>query len=408
MAGFESLGELLGGGDGIARQNAFYKGQMSHATVDHLSAQTQAAMEQARLTQVTAKQKQDEEEQKLNLADSLLKIGVAKTPEEASAYANIARGGFANFPQLTQGRGELQTQGFRGTLADPNAPLADRLGASSGIQGKVQVHPEDDKPTPAISNYNFETTLPNDQAKAGFRGYAQPDKIITAGGVPYSVSRQPGAAPRAVVDPSVVAANTGAITGAKTQAAGEAKRTLDLPAATQRLANSTAKFDRMEKIIDKLSTNENLWKAVGTAKSIAAIPGTEGADLRAMLNTLRSQVGFAVLQDLRDNSKTGGAVGNVSDYEQQLLQNNLVSLDDKMSVPAMREQLANLKEYLQGARGRVTDAFHQTYPDLTGNKPANQPANSGPLSFKTEAEAEAAGVKPGTKVVIGGVSGTWQ
>lgn len=32
----------------------------------------------------------------------------------------------------------------------------------------------------------------------------------------------------------------------------------------------------------------------------------------------------------------------------------------------------------------------------------------GPQSFKTEAEAEAAGLKPGTKVIVGGVPGTWQ
>ena len=42
-------------------------------------------------------------------------------------------------------------------------------------------------------------------------------------------------------------------------------------------------------------------------------------------------------------------------------------------------------------------------------KPAGggAPAGGAPATFKTEAEAAAAGIKPGTKVVIGGVSGTW-
>lgn len=36
------------------------------------------------------------------------------------------------------------------------------------------------------------------------------------------------------------------------------------------------------------------------------------------------------------------------------------------------------------------------------------PQASAPLTFATEAEAEAAGIQPGTKVIIGGVPGTWQ
>jgi hypothetical protein len=42
--------------------------------------------------------------------------------------------------------------------------------------------------------------------------------------------------------------------------------------------------------------------------------------------------------------------------------------------------------------------------------PSTTPASSGgaPPSFATEAEAEAAGLRPGTRVVIGGVPGTWQ
>lgn len=46
--------------------------------------------------------------------------------------------------------------------------------------------------------------------------------------------------------------------------------------------------------------------------------------------------------------------------------------------------------------------------DVIGEEDAPPPSDaSAPMSFATEAEAEAAGIKPGTRVVIGGVSGTW-
>lgn len=47
--------------------------------------------------------------------------------------------------------------------------------------------------------------------------------------------------------------------------------------------------------------------------------------------------------------------------------------------------------------------------DVVGEEETVDTESSGtPRSFKSEAEAEAAGIKPGTRVVIGGVSGTWQ
>ena len=42
------------------------------------------------------------------------------------------------------------------------------------------------------------------------------------------------------------------------------------------------------------------------------------------------------------------------------------------------------------------------------NNPGGKANGSAPASFNTEVEAEAAGLTPGTRVVIGGVSGVWQ
>ena len=41
-------------------------------------------------------------------------------------------------------------------------------------------------------------------------------------------------------------------------------------------------------------------------------------------------------------------------------------------------------------------------------KSSKTTANASPLVFKSEADAAAAGLQPGTKIVINGVSGTWR
>lgn len=395
MSGFTDLGSLLAGGAEPVRQDAFFKGQLQRANVEHLSAQTQDALAQAKVSQMKAKQAQTESDAIDNLADALLKVGSAKTPEEAQSAATIIKSGKANFPQYEEGMGHVQNQNFRSTLGDPNAPQAQRLGASSAIEGKLYTKPAD-KTDPSIEKYNFSKDL-NPAQHADFDVYAAPPKFVTAGGVPYQAPRG-GKPATAVVSPEETARNAAGVTGAKTEAAGMAKRTLDLPAAKMRLANVDSKFDRMISVADKLDKDEGLWKAVGLGKPLASIPGTEGARVRALLNTLRSQAGFAVLQDLRDSSKTGGAVGNVSDYEQKLLQSNITALDDNLAPEDLREQLKGLIEYARGAKDRVHGAFSETYPELSGIKPgsaapASAPAGGGVIKWGRDANGNPVPVK---------------
>lgn len=405
QSGAFDLANALLGGNQASAQDAFYKGQTQHATIEHLSAQTQDALANAKLSQSKAKKAEQEQQEGDKLADALFGAGLAKTPEEAQSFATIARGGFANFPQLVEGRGGIKKQGYTDTVADQNAPLDARLAASSGIQGKVQVSPEGEDQ--AIRRYKFGETLTDPTQRSEFKTYAQPEKIFSAGGVPYS-----GGGSRAVrplVSAEEAATNAEATSRGKKLGAGEAARTLDLPRATQHLADSATKLDSMSALATQIQSDPQLWQGVDLTQAISKIPGTAGAKIRAQLNTLKSKVAFAVLQDMRDNSKTGGALGQVSNYEDELLANNIAALDANLSVQDFRDQLGILIDYAHGAKERVTKGYFDTYPELKQSPtPApNSGAGTTP-TFKTEAEAEAAGIKPGTKVVIGGISGTWQ
>jgi hypothetical protein len=64
---------------------------------------------------------------------------------------------------------------------------------------------------------------------------------------------------------------------------------------------------------------------------LAKVGGTDAKSLATLLTTIKANVGFDKLQQMRDASPTGAALGPVSDYENQLVQAVLGSLDQGLS-----------------------------------------------------------------------------
>lgn len=76
------------------------------------------------------------------------------------------------------------------------------------------------------------------------------------------------------------------------------------------------------------------------------IPGTQARNLDAALNTIKANVGFDALREMRSASETGGALGQVSNIENILLQSVRAALDQTQDVNAFRRELLSLKEQL--------------------------------------------------------------
>lgn len=116
--------------------------------------------------------------------------------------------------------------------------------------------------------------------------------------------------------------------------------------------------------------------------------------MEADLDTIKANIGFDRLQMMRDASKTGGALGGIAVQELNLLQSTIASL----SVKQGRENLAKNIEKVENQYKKAVSAYEKAL-----GLPPSQPQE-----FATEADAEAAGIQPGTRVIIGGVPGTWQ
>ena len=131
-----------------------------------------------------------------------------------------------------------------------------------------------------------------------------------------------------------------------------------------------ASLDRLGVAANEVLQHPGLPGIYGLRGVLPNTPGGEAADAAALLNTLKSQVGFGVLQDMRNNSKTGGALGAVSDRENAMLQTNLAALEKAQSVEQARKSLAKIIEYTYQAKGRMRDAYGMKHGDRASPAPA--------------------------------------
>ena len=132
-------------------------------------------------------------------------------------------------------------------------------------------------------------------------------------------------------------------------------------ADTATMQSSFADLDRLGTSANELLKHKGMEGITGIRGAFPNIPGGAAADAEAKLATLKSQVGFGVLQAMRNASKTGGALGNVSDAEGKRLEANLAALDKAQSIDQFKESLAKIVEFSQGAKERLANAYGMKY-----------------------------------------------
>lgn len=131
----------------------------------------------------------------------------------------------------------------------------------------------------------------------------------------------------------------------------------------------------VSKLQDISDAAKELLKTPGLSK-IAGLSGyapnflitDEGRDADAKLKTLQAKISFDTLRDMRDNSKTGGALGQVSDVEIQLLMNSLVPLMRTQSETQFKQSLEKIIKVTDKAQKKLDGAYQELYGDLIENK----------------------------------------
>lgn len=112
-------------------------------------------------------------------------------------------------------------------------------------------------------------------------------------------------------------------------------------------ASKVRKADLISQDIDRaVEMAKDYWVIpnTGVGSVLSAIPGTKAHDLSRMLDGIKARIGFDSLQEMRDNSPTGGALGQVSEMENRLLQATFGSLEQSQSEEEFIFNLRRLKQ----------------------------------------------------------------
>lgn len=154
------------------------------------------------------------------------------------------------------------------------------------------------------------------------------------------------------------------------------------------LAGFEADVDRLAAAANELKTHPGLAGITGIRGAIPNIPGSQAANAEAKLNTLKSQTAFSVLQNMRNNSKTGGALGQVSERELSLLEANLGALDKAQSKEEFEKSLQQIITYAEQAKERGRRALERQYNLEAGKLGGSAAPAGGAQGIKIKRDAQ--------------------
>jgi hypothetical protein len=83
--------------------------------------------------------------------------------------------------------------------------------------------------------------------------------------------------------------------------------------------------------------------AAGVGSLMRFLPETPARRLELALDSVKANIGFEALQQMRDASKTGGALGQVTERELQFLQRTIAPIEGDLSPEDLRRNLMKVR-----------------------------------------------------------------
>lgn len=137
------------------------------------------------------------------------------------------------------------------------------------------------------------------------------------------------------------------------KASEQPKTPQQIEAATSALLNVIAQIDN----IAADAKDNGGWGETGfTGARLRGWEGTAAYDIAQKLKTVDSNLAFDELQKMRDNSPTGGALGQVTEKELELLRSTVANLDPNQSQEEFLSALKRARDSYTGMLGMVDPA----------------------------------------------------
>lgn len=174
-----------------------------------------------------------------------------------------------------------------------------------------------------------------------------------------------------------VAQSEATITGAKEQAKADVevgkketemmqKKQAFLPKATAAIKSGFQDTQRVVSLIDQTIPRIDALTAGFGGSIMSSVPGTDAHDVSKNIDTIKANVGFDKLQQMREESPTGGALGQVSEMELRLLNAVMANLESSQSPAQLKRNMQLLRDQIVQSWDRVRQAYIDDYGSLEG------------------------------------------
>ena len=158
------------------------------------------------------------------------------------------------------------------------------------------------------------------------------------------------------------------------QMAADEKRQEKLDKQAQSANAAIAGADRIINEVGEAKAKVSGFTA-GLGSYLSVLPLTEAKDLSKRLTTIKANLGFDRLQQMRDASPTGGALGQVAVQELIALQSTIASLDQDQSPAQLKQAL----DKIETSYARWRDTVRQAGKATVGT----QPSGSNEIDFNS-------------------------
>ena len=162
------------------------------------------------------------------------------------------------------------------------------------------------------------------------------------------------------------------------------KNVQNLPGAKLHVQATNQNLDRLNTAIQELHDSPGLSNITGTVSGRTWNLTNAATGAQAKLDSIKSQTFVSALQAMREASKTGGAVGNVSDREGDRLENTIAALGQAQSTADFKAQLKKAQAQLKLSKQLIQNAFDEQYGNLQApsGQPQNRRATDDPLGLR--------------------------
>jgi type II secretory pathway pseudopilin PulG len=293
--------------------------------------------------------------------------GGGVTPVATALQTNpgaIRDGGFA--------RSQPGYAGASGGFATFNTPQAgvaaqeNLLRGSYVAKGFNTINKIIDRYSPA-GGENAPAAVANYKAYVARRAGIGTNAPITAAQVPvvaaamreFETGQRPTGAPAAAP-----AAGGGVQFGVPVRGTGKAEKVSSEAYNTMEAA--TTKYDDTIARAKRLLSNPSLDNIIGNVQgnipeTALSLLSQDAANALSDYNELLAVAGFQELQAMRDASPTGGALGQVSDSENRLLQQSAFASSRTQDEAKFKESLRSYIKRLEDSKRRVEGAYERTF-----------------------------------------------